>query len=138
MIDTILVSAVSPKLPQLGDVEFAVLEFLWSSGDGDVQETHAAVGKPRKISLNTVGSAVERLYKKGLLTRDKVSHAYRYRPALGREAFQARKVLEAAGGVRALRKSGVLAAFVELVADSDDEALSELERLVRARRAETP
>lgn len=125
------------KLPRLGELELAVLEHLWTRQDADVHETHAAVGRRRGISPNTVGSALERLHKKGLLQRQKVSHAYRYRPALDREAFQARKVVDAAGGLRALGKSGLLAAFVDLVADSDEQALVELERLIRLRRKES-
>lgn len=122
------------KLPRLGELELAVLEHLWSVRDADVSETHDAVGKSRGISANTVGSALERLHRKGLLAREKVSHAYRYTPAIDREAFRARKVVEAAGGIAALARSGVLAAFVDIVADADREALAELERLVRAKQ----
>lgn len=125
------------KLPRLGDLEQAVLQHLWGVDDADVHETHAAVGRRRGISPNTVGSALERLFKKGLLEREKVSHAYRYRAALDPETFRALKVLDAAGGIRALARSGVLAAFVDLVADSDRDALAELERLVRVRRKES-
>lgn len=125
------------KLPRLGELELAVLEHLWTEADADVHETHAAVGKRRGISPNTVGSALERLYKKGLLLREKVSHAYRYRAALDRETFRARKVVEAGGGLRALTKGGLLAAFVDLVADSDEAALLELERLIRMKREES-
>jgi predicted transcriptional regulator len=124
------------KLPRLGELELAVLEYLWVEADADVHEAHAAVGKRRGISPNTVGSALERLYKKGLLLREKVSHAYRYRAAIDHETFRARKVVEAAGGVRALGKSSLLAAFVDLVADSDEAALVELERLIRIKREE--
>lgn len=130
-------SKTPSKLPRLGDLELLVLEYLWNSQDADVHETHAAVGKRRGISPNTVGSALERLHKKGLLEREKVSHAYRYRAAIDRETFKARKVVEAAGGLRALGKSGLLAAFVDLVADSDERALAELERLVRVKREES-
>lgn len=125
------------KLPQLGALELSVLEHLWTSSDADVHEAHAAVGKRRGISPNTVGSALERLYRKGLLEREKVSHAYRYRPVLDREAFRARKVVEAAGGLQALGQAGLLAAFVDLVADSDEQALVELERLIRLKRQES-
>lgn len=128
---------VPSKLPRLGELELAVLEHLWTEGDADVHETHLAVGRRRGISPNTVGSALERLYKKGLLSREKVSHAYRYRAAIDREAFGARKVVEAAGGLRALSQSGLLAAFVDLVAGSDEKALVELERLVRIKRRES-
>lgn len=125
------------NLPRLGELELAVLDHLWTTEDADVHETHAAVGKRRGISTNTVGSALERLYKKELLSREKVSHAYRYRAVLDRETFRARKVLDAAGGMRALSKSGLLAAFVDLVADSDERALVELERLVRVKREDS-
>ncbi len=121
-------------LPKLGELEFAVLEYLWTQQDADVHETHAVVGTRRGTSRNTVGSALERLYKKGLLLREKVSHAYRYRAVLDGEAFRARMVVEAAGGREALGKSGLLAAFVDLVAASDQAALLELERLIRLRR----
>lgn len=124
----------SAKLPRLGELERAALEHLWTVRDADVSETHAAVGRRRGISPNTVGSALERLFKKGLLTREKVSHAYRYRAALDRETFRARKVVEAAGSLDALKERGLLAAFVDLVADADEGALLELERLVRDKR----
>jgi predicted transcriptional regulator len=124
-------------LPHLGELEMAVLEHLWTTDDADVQESHAAVGKQRGISPNTVGSALERLYKKGLLSREKISHAFRYRATLDRESFRAHRVLEAAGGLMALGKTGLLAAFVDLVASSDEEALTELERLVRSKREES-
>lgn len=127
-------SPASPKLPPLGELETAALDHLWSAGEADVQSTYAAIGAPRGISLNTVGSALERLHRKQLVIREKVSHAYRYRPALSQEAFRARCLLEAAGGLAALGKRGLLATFVDLVADSDEDALQELERLVRARR----
>lgn len=122
------------SLPPLGDLELAVLEHLWTVADANVHETHAVVGQARRSSVNTVGSALERLQKKGLLTREKVSHAYRYRASMDRESFRARKLVEAAGGLKALGDEGLLAAFVDLVADSDDSALSELERLVRLKR----
>lgn len=121
-------------LPPLGELERLVLEHLWSVGESDVAQTHAAVGKPRGSSPNTVGSALERLYKKGLARRAKVSHAYRYRAALSRDAFRARAVVEAAGGMRSLSKEGLLSAFVDLIAEADDRALDRLERLVAEHR----
>lgn len=129
-------SRASSNTPRLGELELAVLQHLWTHTDADVLETHAAVGKKRGISPNTVGSALERLHRKGLLARTRVSQAYRYRALLDREAFRARRLMEAAGGLRALSQKGLLAAFVDLVADSDREALDELERLVRAKRRE--
>ncbi len=123
-------------LPKLGKLEQAVLEHLWRAGESDVIEAHGAVGERRGISVNTVGSALERLYKKRLASRVKVSHAYRYSAALDRDAFRARRLTEVAGGVRALSSEGLLAAFIDLVADTDSAALDRLENLITERRAE--
>jgi predicted transcriptional regulator len=122
-------------LPRLGELEHAVLEYLWRTGEAEVAAAHKAIGARRGISLNTVGSAMERLFRKGLLSRRKVSHSYRYSSALDRSAFFARRAADAAGGVRSLAGSGVLAAFVELVADTDEAALLRLERLIAEKRA---
>jgi predicted transcriptional regulator len=121
-------------LPRLGELELAVLEHLWSAKEADVAATHAAVGKRRGITPNTVGSALERLFKKGLLRRRKVSHAFRYTPALDRDELAARRLLEAAGGFAALTRAGLLSAFVDLVADVDEEALDRLEALIAEKR----
>lgn len=123
-------------LPPLGDLELALLELLWRAGACDVTQAHAAIGKRRGITPNTIGSALERLYKKRLIARHKVSHAYRYEPVVGRDEFAARRLVTAAGGMKALAASGMLAAFVDLVADVDDAALDRLEALIAEKRGE--
>ena len=123
-------------LPKLGELEQAVLKHLWQAGESAVIQVHGAVGERRGISVNTVGSALERLYKKRLASRVKVSHAYRYSAALDRDVFRARRFTEVAGGVRALASEGLLAAFIDLVADIDGAALDRLENLITEKRAE--
>jgi predicted transcriptional regulator len=130
------VPAKRNRLPRLGDLELAALDHLWSTGTADVLETHAAIGKRRGITPNTVGSALERLFRKKLVAREKVSHAYRYRPLIDREEFRARKLVDAAGGMNELANEGLLAAFVEVVAQTHSEALDQLEALIRAKRKE--
>ena len=129
-------TARQKSLPALGELELELLELLWRSGDVDVTESHAAIGKRRGISPNTVGSALERLFKKGLASRTKVSHAYRYTARIGADEFAARRVLDAAGGIQFLANAGLLSAFVDLVADVDDAALDRLETLIAEKRGE--
>lgn len=124
----------APRLPALGELELQVLEYLWETPESDVAGVHTAIGKRRGITLNTVGSALERLHRKGLLARRRLSHAYRYTAAVRREEFAARRVLDAAGGVKALADRGVLTAFVDLVADLDASALDRLEASIARRR----
>ncbi len=136
MVDICRVSKRAKPLPALGDLELAALEHLWNAGESDVATTHAAIGRRRGISLNTVGSALERLYKKGLIARKKVSHAFQYHAVVSQDELTARRVMDAAGGVEALAGAGLLAAFVDLVAEADEAALLRLERLVAQKRGQ--
>src|SRR5262245_26293206 len=122
------------SLPMLGPLEQAVLEQLWRVGECDVIEAHAAVASRTGTSVNTVGSSMERLYRKGLVWRHKVSHAYRYKPTLTRDDFVARRLIESAGGLESLASKGLLASFLDLVTDEDHKALDELEKLIAKKR----
>lgn len=127
--------AQRPKpIPALGALELEVLEHLWRVSEADVVSTHAAIGRRRGITANTIGSALERLFKKGLVTRVKHSHAYRYRAACGRDELNARRLATLAGDLRSIASGGLLAAFVDLVADADDEALDRLEALIAEKK----
>ena len=73
--------------PLLGELETAVMGHLWTAGEGDPKSVHAALGKRRGIGVNTVQSTLKRLFEKGLLDREKISHAHVYRPRVTREEF---------------------------------------------------
>jgi predicted transcriptional regulator len=122
----------------LGDLELAVMDHLWSAGPLDVKACHLAIGKRRRITLNTVQSTMERLFRKGLLRRDKVSHAYVYESVLSREAFGAQLAQEVvAAAVGQAAPASLLAAFVDLADRAGDDALARMEQLIAARRAAT-
>lgn len=120
--------------PLLGQLETAVMEHLWDAHEGDVRSVHAAVGVPRNVTSNTVQSTLDRLYKKGLLRRDKVSHAFVYQPAMTREGFRARVISEVAAVVSGGDAEPMLAAFVDVAETIGDDTLARLEALVAARR----
>lgn len=121
-------------VPPLGALEHDVLEHLWTAGEAEVVSVHAAVGAPRSITLNTVGSALERLHRKGLAERWKAGHAYCYRASVSREAFHARRMVEAAGGAASLADTRLLAAFVDAMAIADSSTVAQLESVLRERR----
>jgi predicted transcriptional regulator len=123
-----------PPLPRLGDLETAVLEHVWANGPCDVKAVHRSLGARRGITLNTVQSAMERLFRKGLLAREKVSHAYVYSPRQTREQLGARVVEEAVSRLLAGEAIPVLAAFVDLAARTDEANLDRLERLIAEKR----
>lgn len=111
-----------------------MLRELWRTDEATVAEVHAAVGEGRGITLNTVGSALERLHRKDLVSRQKVSHAYRYRAAIAEGELRVRRAIDAAGGLGQLQDDGLLAAFVDLIADVDEAALDRLQALIERKR----
>jgi predicted transcriptional regulator len=126
-----------PRALLLGDLERVVMDHLWSTGSLDVKSCHQVIGRRRRITLNTVQSTMERLHRKGLLRREKVSHAYVYAPSLTREAYGARLAHEVVSSVMgADAQASVLAAFVDLAERAGEEGLARMEALIAARRAE--
>lgn len=126
-------SARIPSIPKLGDLEVAVLEYVWASDEVAAKDAHAAVGLKRGISLNTVQSTLERLFRKKLLTRVKAGHSFRYSACIAREELLAGLINDVLGRFRS-DSSAALAAFVEAADSLDDSALQALEAELRKRR----
>ena len=120
----------------LGDLEAAVLSHLWDRGAADAKAMHKAIGDERGITLNTIQSTLERLYRKRLLVREKVSHAYVYNARVTRTDVGRRLLGQLARQLRSTRQGGLLFAFSDLTEDADERTLVELERLVARRRQE--
>jgi predicted transcriptional regulator len=121
--------------PYLGSLELAVLEELWAQGALDAKTVHRSVGERRGISLNTVQSTLERLFRKGFLLREKVSHAYVYTPAVQRDELMGQLIGEVVETLSDGRPEPMLAAFVDLAVKVDEENLVRLERLIAERRS---
>lgn len=112
--------------PPLGDLEVAVLEHVWNNESASAKEAHAVLGVPRGIALNTVQSAMERLFRKGLLSRSKSGHAFQYSARVARQELVAGLINEVLGRFGA-DSSAALAAFVEVARGLDEDALSAFE-----------
>jgi predicted transcriptional regulator len=124
------------RVPYLGDLETAVMEHIWKQGPSDVKAAHRAIGVRRRITHNTVQSTMERLFRKGLLAREKVSHAYVYSAALSRAEYGARLVHDVVTTVAGTASpTTVLSAFVDLAERTGEDGLLRLERLIAERRA---
>jgi len=123
------------RLPDLalGDLELAVLDVLWADGPARPADVHGRLGSERGISVNTVASALKRLVDKGLLDRDKVSHAYVYRAIVSRSELQRQMLGALASRFGATGRSGLMAAFVDLTEEEGEDELRELEALIAAR-----
>ena len=75
---------------QMGQLETAVMERLWSYDDGVVvREVLEDLQKERAIAYTTVMTVLDNLHRKGMVTRKKDGRAYRYWPAYSREQHTA-------------------------------------------------
>jgi predicted transcriptional regulator len=120
--------------PLLGELETAVMEHFWDGGAGDVKAVHQALGKPRRITLNTIHSTLKRLYEKELLARDKVSHAHVYRPRVSRTEFQRSTLGELIDELMGGQAEMMVSTFVDLTERAGPEHMARLETLVAERR----
>lgn len=110
------------------------MDVLWRQAPASVHELHAALAG-RDLAYTTVMTTMDRLHKKGLLSRSKRSQAYLYEPVLSREDFERRLVSSMLGGLPGASRDALLAGFLDF-AGEDAETLDQLERLIAERKRE--
>lgn len=118
----------------LGELEKQVLQYLWCSSGVDVKQVHAELSKQRNSSVNTVQSALERLFKKGLLRREKQGHAYLYSAEIARDELIAKLIDSVAGDFVNKGESSLVAAFSSVSTKMDEDQLDQLEQLIEIQR----
>jgi predicted transcriptional regulator len=125
---------MTTSLLNLGELEMATLEHLWQVGEADAKAVHADLGVSRGITHNTIQSTLDRLHKKDILVRRKVSHAFIYATRFTRSDFIAQAIGAVASMVRG-NTGDIVTAFVDFAERTDEDTLSELERRLAARSA---
>jgi BlaI family transcriptional regulator, penicillinase repressor len=118
----------------LGSLEREILRICWSRRDVTVRDAYAQM-KPR-VAYTTVMTTMDRLFKKGLLTRCKVGLAFVYNAATTREELEGAMAAELVQSL--LCREGeplpILSSLVDAVSERDRALLDELERLIREKR----
>ncbi|MCB9727897.1 MAG: BlaI/MecI/CopY family transcriptional regulator [Deltaproteobacteria bacterium] len=120
----------------LFDLEAEIMEVVWSQGWAEfaVSDVHAALEKRRDIAYTTVMTTVVRLHDKELLARERDGRRWVYRPRMTRSEFIAAMTREVLDSLPPMGQEAAVALLVERVAEADEDELSRLEALIRARR----
>ena len=106
-----------------GDLEATVMDLLWSAGCPLVVREVVELMRPdRAPAYTTVMTVMDNLHRKGWLRRDRDGRAWRYEPALSRQAYTAQLMHEALAVSD--DRAGVLARFVEEIDPEDAAALA--------------
>ncbi len=122
------------RVPPLGRLELEVLQYVWRVGAGDAKGVQQELHLQRAISLSTVQSTLDRLYRKQLLARGKVRHAYVYTPAVTRQDLITRMVADVIGRLGGGNLNQALSGLIDLADSADESTLSRLESMIAQRR----
>ncbi len=121
----------------LGELEKLILNYFWRVDRADAKQVHTYFERQRGGTLNTIQSTLDRLYKKGLLNREKESHAYQYRSAIHRKAFIGQLIRDVTEDFTGGDEDNLLAAFVSLSAELDEQQLEKLDKTIQEYRKKT-
>ena len=119
----------------LGALEREILSICWTHRDLNVRRTCALLETP--AAYTTVMTTMDRLFKKGLLSRDKIGRAFVYNATVTREELEgavAAELVESLLSRDNAEPLPILSSLVDAVSDRDRTLLGELERLVREKR----
>jgi len=122
----------TPNPQPLGPLEVAVMETVWTQGEGNVRDVIDRLGRP--LAYTTVMTTLDRLYKKGLLARRKSDRAFLYTAALTREEWEQKRAGDFVAGF--LSPELLISCLVEAVGQHDKALLDDLERKIRLKRKE--
>lgn len=121
---------------RLGPLEVQLLRWLWQRGSGTVREVLEAGDVDG--AYTTIMTTLDRLHKKGLLTREAEGRAFRYSPAQTEDEFNGEIVRNAIRHMLGAAEPGVapMSFLVEAISEHDRNLLDELEREIERKRRE--
>jgi predicted transcriptional regulator len=124
-----------PLKHALGHLEAEVMEVLWRRGEIAVRDAQRELSRP--IAYTTVMTTLDRLYKKGIVSRRREGRAFLYTAAYARHEMEVTVTSDLVSDLLAddaAAATPLLSNLVDVVADRDGRLLDELERLVRDKR----
>jgi predicted transcriptional regulator len=121
----------------MGHLEVTVMDLLWERGDGNVHDVLRWLDRP--LAYNTVMTTLDRLYKKGLLTRIKRERAYFYAPRLSRLEWHQKEAEDLVSGFLSGPRPAhelLVSCLVDAFGQHDIALLDTLEEKIRLKRLE--
>ena len=129
----------SPRTHQpLGKLERAVMDIVWTSAPSTAREVCQRMTGRSERAYTTVMTTMDRLHRKGLLTREKDGLAWRYSASQPKAAFERSLADGLASDILAAHGENALAAFVDAAAEFDENLLDRLRQLIEQRRQSRP
>ncbi len=102
-------------LLDLGPREIALLAVLWRKGEVTVKQIHDEMA-PGTVTVSTIHSALERLFRKGLVKRSKRGRSFLYRAAVRQSELIGYSIQEMARRLANDEKTPMIEGFIEYLA----------------------
>ena len=121
----------------LGPLEVQVMEVLWTAGERSVRDVVEQLD--RKLAYTTVMTTLDRLFKKGLLDRQKSERAFLYSPRVSHHEWERQRAGDLVAGMLAGSQPSrelLLSSLVDAVGQHDASLLEQLEEKIRRKRKE--
>lgn len=119
----------------LGPLELSVMDVLWREGRCNVRDVVQRL--ERDLAYTTVMTTLDRLYKKGLLDREKCERAFLYTPRIARDNWERQRAGDLVAGFftgPAAAHELLLSCLVDAVGEHDPNLLDQLEAKVQSKR----
>lgn len=107
----------SAKAPVLGSREIEVLKVLWRDGEQSAQAIHHELMEA-DISLSTVQSTLERLYRKHLVSREKIGRYFVYQAKMDQSALVCDFLKDLTAQISDGNMAPVISGFMDYMAES--------------------
>ncbi len=115
----------------LGELEKLVINLFWNLESANAKEVYKILKVQRGGTLNTIQSTLDRLFKKGLLQREKESYAFRYKAAKKRKQFLGELIKDVTKDFTDDNEDNLFTAFVSLSDEFNEEQMIQLEKLIQ-------
>lgn len=126
---------MSRKWEQLGALETTVMEVAWRDAPVTARQVCDRLTGKRERAYTTIMTTMDRLFRKGLLAREKDGVAWRYSPTVSRVEFESGLATELAAEILQDHGDVALSAFVDATATFDEGLLDRLSQLIEQRRS---
>ncbi len=120
----------SAQTPALGERELAIMEILWCENNLSAQQILERFGE-LNISLQTIQSTIERLYRKELLTRKKSGRAYFYRTTISKTEFIGSLLKDITSEVAQGDMASMISGFVKFLTSETSRNNEPLDNLIK-------
>ncbi|MBL1173779.1 BlaI/MecI/CopY family transcriptional regulator [Pantanalinema sp. GBBB05] len=127
-----------PRQLSLGPLETEILHILWTLNTASVKDVHEQIlaDPDRELAYTSVTTVLNRLTKKGWLTREKHGRSFIWRPLVTRPEAQALLAYEQLNQFLAIGNPDVVAAFADHLDQASVEQLEAIaQRLQAVRRS---